>query len=307
MQPLYLAGSPFISLLPEDRGELTKGAGQVTTNGGQNVVQVELNAFDAPDLRTAVRLAPSPGDGEAKVSVGLGKYNALLSSSHNSFQVGQPLVSHSTGFLLNLVPPDPPILLHRLRFHVLSFPHLHQGLQISCGGWHVWITSSLISELDRIGAGNSGFHRVTNLGEICRDDDAEFTTADVEEFLEFLTKAFTFVKGGWCAPELLQGFDRSGTEVWQDFALSPSAPINPHLTWFPRSNGAQTLDILNLYATKWNIPGEALILNHLVAIYAEVAGNKHPEELRLLIAQTAFGDSCLAVPCPRWRNGRGGV
>lgn len=288
MPALYLASPRFSN--DHITGDVPIMQTRATVNAGANnhSVAADIRSVSAPQLRTNVRVDPTVGQGLVTFRVGCGSYALQCDRSHSHSQAGQPGVSFSSGFLWNSIPPQPPIQLHRLRFYVVGFPDLQETIDVQVGDWHVWISRGTLPALERVRTGNAGAHALTNIGEIGRIDGTDFTTDDLIEFLEFVSRVLSFIKGGWCTPELLEGFNRNQDLVWEDLALRGSTAVNPHLTWFPRSGGVQTLNIFQLCWAKWVVQNDRLLFEHLVSVYSEIASNSLAMELRLLIAQTAL-------------------
>ena len=65
-------------------------------------------------------------------------------------------------------------------------------------------------------------HNPAHVGRIQRDDGEPFNEEEVKKCIEMLGFTFSFVKGAWCKPVCLVGYNALGKCVWQSLSSHPT-------------------------------------------------------------------------------------
>ena len=281
-----LPNSSFVTVAPESKPTICSGQAllpQLTIMSQQNV---DFLLHTEGDLGVQIRTSAFLGGGYTAFDFQGTTYTALmLTAGLSAPKVGAPIQTGSTAIIVGF-KPIANHLLSSVRFHLFSFPIIPNQQQVQLGPWLLLLTCVPISPQDIIQLGNANRHRVTSIGQIEKADGSDFEFAELEPFLEFLSKALTFMKGGWCPPALIEGFDSNLSRIWLELSAS-GTPINSHLTWLPRQPANQNLDILSKLYSAW-ADQRRPVIEHLINVYAEIADNTRAAELRIILAQTGL-------------------
>ena len=177
--------------------------------------------------------------------------------------------------------------MKQIIFHLFNFVYFHDGdgsprdetiadpdglvasktkplsLNFNCGEWEITISQN-------------PEHKPKHVGRIQRKDGGVFKGEEVKKCLETLGFIFSLVRGAWCKPVCLVGYDASGERVWESLSPIPKfKPSIPSQLFFSRDTKLES-------ATSFLMD----------KMHSEAEGTKLQRALRRVIREYVGASSC---------------
>jgi hypothetical protein len=134
-----------------------------------------------------------------------------------------------------------------------------------------------------------GGYAITHTCQLKKPNNQTFTTKEAQELLWCLRYFLSFVRGLWCQPTLITGFDEKGNKIWELLSSPSATPYKDVHSWIPVFD-LDTLslsDALQKFIELWkdNLWREAMSLS--IHWYLEANGNSNVET-SIVLAQTGL-------------------
>ncbi|MFN7956702.1 MAG: hypothetical protein U0704_15750 [Candidatus Eisenbacteria bacterium] len=110
-----------------------------------------------------------------------------------------------------------------------------QRVRITLNGdpWQVVLDQVPQATTNRNALRSTGGFAVTHVCEIRRVDGQHFEQADVEQLEADLHLYFSFLRGHYCSPVLLEGVDSTGASCWRSWSYRPMESAKTVWEWLP--------------------------------------------------------------------------
>ena len=289
------------------------------TSMPQVILSCEFNSSDADatnELRTM-----------QEINVGLNSGIGVRTKVGDRWELGGGKMRNAL-----MVKPEPVTVvdknrpLARCKFALLNFPNVWgakdvQNRKSAKGKWanyifprfqleaHPWFVDIIATD------GLMGVHysmtrrggsALTHVGTVTRCDGQDFSSGELERFLEALHLFLSFVRTSYCGLTLLSGYDSNRTRVWEQWGTYRVEPWRRELpTWADQSNSHLLTDVFEGLWRLLSNPGIGDALVEVIHWYLRSSESIEPE-VSVILNQAALERLAFNTVGPKPRSTREG-
>jgi hypothetical protein len=177
-----------------------------------------------------------------------------------------------------------------LSFGVVNLPRWPtlQGVHFSLGDWQIDLApsgnpSAIYSQL----RANGGFC-ITHVGWARRSTAQPASAGEVVQLLDELHFLFSLARGAWACPFLPVSFSRTGSQIWQEWALRNVDRWKGDLSWFPSYHPDGLISAAAGLHSRWADPVWSEPLRVAIHLYMESNVHGLTNQSSLILGQAAL-------------------
>ena len=164
-------------------------------------------------------------------------------------------------------------------------------IDIETEEWKIEIRSLKITSKNIRYLGKIGGYKLTHIGCIRRSGGIQFTGEDLDECLDAIRFALSFVKGGWCEPICAVGYDALKERVWEKWNSPMEAWYNTFSWVDPRENSQLPL-FFSCFMKMWSLDNWSRTLHKVIYWYLNANFSSRGIDAGIILTQAAL--ECLS-------------
>ncbi|MCX7428720.1 MAG: hypothetical protein NTW96_24220 [Planctomycetia bacterium] len=206
----------------------------------------------------------------------------------------------------------PSNCISSVTFHLFNFPDFrgpdnytlttgsppYQGgrtcgrVVLKANGWEITVAATDQTDVLTKALKRQGGYVITHMGRVVREDNATFSSKQIEDLLSCLQYFLSFALGRWVGVALPVGFDVDGNRVYEQWGMGRTAdgPWNGGLSWFDVHHGELLPQVFPGFVSLWTNPLWHRPLTHAIYWYAGACDRRVGigTDAGLILAQAAL-------------------